>query len=363
MKHLHHVWLVLAGLSFPVLSQAQTLGGVRIGTAGAPDASAVLDLRPDAATAPKSLLPPRLTQAQRNAIGSPATGLVVYQTDGAPGLYTYSGAAWVLLNPDNLGNHTATRNLDLAKNLLVGDGGTQGLSVASTGRVGIGLGATGPATDLEIGGTAAPALRLRSTGNGLLSGASLQLRESDARFGWTLRHNSGAAEPTDPAGFTPHDRLVLDRLTPAASPAMTWDQDNGNVGIGTTTPTEKLEVVGSVKAEAVLTPATGTHNMLPVAYGIYTNTGAFNSDYSLQNSSGNVTVTRNVEGAFTLAITGVPSGTRLVVSANILYDNFLLLANPGYVLCSSTGNIQTFFIQNGAPIAKDLGFNFVVYKP
>jgi hypothetical protein len=42
----------------------------------------------------KGFLPPRMTAAQRAAIASPATGLMVYQTDGTEGVYVYSGGAW-----------------------------------------------------------------------------------------------------------------------------------------------------------------------------------------------------------------------------------------------------------------------------
>jgi hypothetical protein len=62
--------------------------GVGINATGAPaDTSAILDL----SSTSKGLLVPRLTSAQRAAIALPATGLVVFQTDGAQGLYWNAG--------------------------------------------------------------------------------------------------------------------------------------------------------------------------------------------------------------------------------------------------------------------------------
>ena len=91
MKNLFPQWgRVLLLLALPFLAQAQT-SGVRIGTAGTPDASAALDV----VSTSQGFLPPRLTASQRAAIASPVAGLLVYQTDGTQGLYYYSGVAWV----------------------------------------------------------------------------------------------------------------------------------------------------------------------------------------------------------------------------------------------------------------------------
>lgn len=56
-------------------------------------ASAVLQA--DSTT--KGFLPPRMTQAQKNAISSPAVGLVVYQTDATEGLYVNTSGGWLQL--------------------------------------------------------------------------------------------------------------------------------------------------------------------------------------------------------------------------------------------------------------------------
>jgi len=55
-----------------------------------PDNSAMLDIK----STDKGMLIPRMTQAQRDAITSPATGLIIYQTDTTPGFYYFDGLAW-----------------------------------------------------------------------------------------------------------------------------------------------------------------------------------------------------------------------------------------------------------------------------
>ena len=52
--------------------------------------SAMLELN----STTKGLLLPRMTAAQRTDISTPATGLLVYQTDSTTGLYVYNGSAW-----------------------------------------------------------------------------------------------------------------------------------------------------------------------------------------------------------------------------------------------------------------------------
>ena len=55
-----------------------------------PDASAALDIT----STTGGLLVPRMTNTQRDAISSPATGLMIYQTDGTVGFYYYNGSSW-----------------------------------------------------------------------------------------------------------------------------------------------------------------------------------------------------------------------------------------------------------------------------
>lgn len=73
------------------VSEAQ----VSINTSGlAPVASSMLDIT----STSRGLLIPRMTQAERLAIGAPATGLLVFQTNLSIGFWFYDGAAWTQLS-------------------------------------------------------------------------------------------------------------------------------------------------------------------------------------------------------------------------------------------------------------------------
>ncbi|MCF6142543.1 hypothetical protein L1S34_14720 [Flavobacterium sp. K77] len=150
--------LFFLGLSLIALNA--TAQSVAINTDGSTaDPSAILDLK----SSNQGVLVPRLTQTQRTAIATPATGLMVYQTDATAGFYFYNGTAWTSLNgtngtngtngangqgvptggtanqvlakvnatdfntqwvtpsgADNLGNHTATTTLNMNSNAITG---------------------------------------------------------------------------------------------------------------------------------------------------------------------------------------------------------------------------------------------------
>jgi hypothetical protein len=80
-------WMVL--VIFMIACGTRVTAQMAVNTDGtAPHSSAMLEVK----STNKGFLPPRVTQANRPA--SPATGLIIFQTDGAPGLYFYDGATW-----------------------------------------------------------------------------------------------------------------------------------------------------------------------------------------------------------------------------------------------------------------------------
>jgi hypothetical protein len=140
-------------------------GGVGLGNTG-PNASALLDLT----STSKGMLAPRMTQAQRNAIGTPATGLLLYQTDNTPGYYTYNGAAWVgpfqtsasaatVTSVDVSGGTTGltatggpvttSGTLTLGGTLAVASGGT-GAATAAGARTNMGLGTLATKSQVDL---------------------------------------------------------------------------------------------------------------------------------------------------------------------------------------------------------------------
>jgi hypothetical protein len=100
---------LILNLNIPFKTLAQNIfrprGSVGIGTT-TPSSSSLLEVK----STTKGVLFPRMTNAQRNAIASPAVGLLVYQTDGAQGFYYYH-SGWKPVTPFAMAANTSLSNL------------------------------------------------------------------------------------------------------------------------------------------------------------------------------------------------------------------------------------------------------------
>jgi hypothetical protein len=97
----------------------------------------------DVSSVTSGMLAPRMTEAQRNAIASPATGLLIFQTDATPGFYYYTGTAWQAISGSSGGGGSS--NWTLAGSDIYNN---------NTGRVGV--------------GTASPVARLHVVDSGVV---------------------------------------------------------------------------------------------------------------------------------------------------------------------------------------------------
>lgn len=175
--------LVLLSLSCTIFSFAQNVG---INSDNSlPDASAMLDIK----SSSKGLLIPRMSQAERNAIALPATGLMIFQTDNTSGFYYYTGSAWQAVggsgSGDNMGNHTASTAIQLNGNRLTNNG-TAGLSIDNLGNVGIHT--NSPATTLDVNGT------IRTGREGTDGELQLYSEQGATDYTYTIRPNPAATQ-------------------------------------------------------------------------------------------------------------------------------------------------------------------------
>jgi hypothetical protein len=305
------ILFIISILLFANMVKAQT----GIGTT-TPDASAKLDV----SSTSKGFLPPRMTSLQRTGISSPASGLMVYQTDGTAGLYYYGTSGWIyiinsttnvlsvvnggtgtststgtgsvvlstnptltsIITPVITGGTSTTQSLTFKPTsgngttgadhiFQVGNnGGTEAMRILNNGNVGIGT--TAPSAKLNISGggirifhgfannsTSRPALNTLSIGNYEIrgvggGGGTTQADGGDDGF---LRLSAGggssasAQSSIDITGYSNVTDMLNNIVMRTAGTERIRIDNVGNVGMGTSSPTVKLQVNGDIIANSI----------------------------------------------------------------------------------------------------------------
>lgn len=394
--------ILLTTIAAGTFLQAQNVG---IGIA-TPHPSAKLEIRSSAG----GLLLPRMTTANRNDITTPPAGLMVYDNSNNQ-FYFHNGTSWRTILDNTYwslnGNHVYTSN-------------------------NVGIGTAAPTTALDVFGDARVSgdmMITRSTGtqnkinfeytgsssNGLAQGLYFNiggLNQSLLTFNYSdivgenrfrLAFSTGTAATMRSSG-----ELSFNSISPVSLQLQTAGTDKGfvqlsgndlrtgiyssnptgqfmirtdgtnkvyvtetgNIGIGTSTPDERLHVAGTIKASGNITATaiesssleitgelrkpgtTGSFNLAPLAYGFV------NANGTIQNATQNVSVTRISTGVYDISVTGITSACTIIAKAGqILSAKYL---SPGK--CRVT--IDTDVSENYTDSDKmDYQFYFIIFQP
>jgi hypothetical protein len=229
--------------------------GINVAT---PDASAELEILSNN----KGFIIPRMSQAQRVAIASPANGLLVFQTTAPAGLFYYNVSTWVQLSTwqitGNAGTSKIVNKLGTTDSnpVIFRTEGSEKMRIDANGNVGIGK--NNPDLTLDILGTVRIEDGTQGLGKILASNGSGSVRWENSSAlgfsGWSLTGNSAISATNYIGTSTNQDFYIKTNsiIDPSVKVRILGDNPttpsaSGNVGIGlTATPTSKVHVQGAI---------------------------------------------------------------------------------------------------------------------
>jgi hypothetical protein len=298
-------------------------------TSATPDTSAMLDV----SSTTKGMLVPRMTAIQRTTITTPATGLLVYDTTLGQ-FYYYNGSTWsaILITESDPKIGSLTNNYMPRWN---GSTLTNSAIYDNTGtRISIGTTTISPESRLALGAySATEGGQLQLNGNSLAS-VAYHLDNYDDAF----RIMSGT-------NFVSSNVRMIIKST-------------GNMGIGTSDPTEKLEVSGKTKTTnlQVTNGATDGYILQTDATGntSWVNPNTFSIPASLNSATNGYVLQTDATGNTSWVNPNTFINTNWTTSGSNQYN--ALSGNVGIGVSSPTSKLEvsgktkttTFQMTNGA---------------
>ncbi len=315
---------VIALLLFLICGYVYPQSNVGIGTNN-PNSSAMLHISSDS----RGLLVPSMTNTQRNAIVSPAEGLIIYNTTTSE-INQWQNGYWKFM---------------LTSGYWVGGGSGQMFNIGDN----IGINTAGPSERLDVNGN------IRTTGSMNIDNTSaiLQLKSGGDSKGFVqlsadnLRLGTNSGNTAGDAVFRLNgtDRVFIDEV--------------GRLGINESNPTSRLHVNGdvSVTGNTVLsnygdltTPATGSCYMLPRCFGMI----AANGD--IISGTPNFSVTKGGPGTYYVS---TAMSAQAIVIVTCINQGFYIRATTG----GTPGNFGVVTSPVGSVAWVDAAFNFILFDP
>ncbi len=287
----------------------------------APDPIAMLDVK----STTKGLLVPRMTQAQRIAITTPANGLLIYQTDNPSGFYYFNGSGWFRLSLQNEGWSTTGNAGTNPANNFFGTTDNQPLSFRLN---------NAPAGKFD-----------HIKGNyyiGSGSGYSNTTGQGNIAIGnGTLKSNTdgSASIAIGDSALYNHNELLGDAIAIGYKTLFSDISGRGNIAIGSGTLNKNISGVYNIAigANALLSNTTGNANIA---------IGGLNEN---STASSNTAVGYNVMDANTTGDYNAAYGYQALANTTTGSGNTAVGSMAGY-------NLQ-YYVNNVTAIGNFAGFN------
>ncbi len=355
-------------------------GSAGIGTVS-PNASSALDIT----STTQGMLVPRMTTAQRNAIAAPATGLLIYETDGAAGFYYYTGATWTGVRGGLATSTLANLMAPTKVNVTVQPGVDNSVDLGATGFTWrnlyvTGVGYLGTAqvgnyagtpqagmirwTGLDFQGYNGAVWQSLTTGTTYTAGAGIDITGNvitNTAIGWSLTGNSGTTVGTNFLGTTDAQALMF-KVNKTKAGYVDYDSTKANTSLGY----EALNVNtangnSAFGNQALVSNISGYSNVAVGINALYKNTAGHNlvavGDSALFNQnggSGDTKITDNTAIGSKALYSNVSGADNTASGFRALYSNksgSQNTANGSYALYLNMSN------QNTASGFKSLYFN------
>ncbi|NDE90620.1 MAG: hypothetical protein EB059_05720 [Alphaproteobacteria bacterium] len=310
-------------------------GSVGVGTT-APDATALLDLT----STTRGMLPPRMSNAQRNAISSPTTGLTVYNTTTKT-LDTYNGSTWIAVGSNSVAG--VNGEVQFNNNGVMG-ADSAFIWDATNHRLGIGTGAplyplhaVGTEGGKFLGTTGAALYGAGVTyGGNFTASGGVGVNGSGTTYGGNFTASAGpgiaSSGTTYGISATASDAVGIGGYFTNTGGGYALITGAGNVGIGSATP-EATALVDMYSTTQGFLPPRLTTTQRDAISSPATGLTIYNSTTNAMNSyNGSAWVLSTGAASLTIGSTAIASGA----DTKVLYDNNGTL---GEYSVSGTGNV------------------------